>query len=114
MELVNRNWARSPLCAAIGFLFVALATATDTTPAKAQSAADLCTPDVMRLCQDHIPDADKIVACLKAKGRQVSSGCRTAMRKTTAAERASYLTTQGTAKNTKKKRRWHRRHRPRR
>jgi hypothetical protein len=113
MELVHRNCSRSPLGAAIGILFVALATVTGTTPTRAQSAADLCTPDVMRLCQDHIPDADKIVACLKAKGRQVSSDCRTAMRKTSSAERASYLGTQGTAKKTKKKRRWHSRQRSR-
>ncbi len=30
-----------------------------------------CTPDVMRLCNEFIPDADRIVVCLKAKRRQL-------------------------------------------
>jgi hypothetical protein len=55
-------------------LFVAIA----TMPAKAQSssAEDACTPDVMRLCQDFVPDRDRIVGCLKAKRRQLSKECR--------------------------------------
>ena len=44
-----------------------------TKPAAAQAsdAADRCTPDVMRLCNEFIPDADRIVVCLKAKRRQL-------------------------------------------
>jgi len=35
-----------------------------------------CTPDVWRLCSDQIPDASRIVACLRANTPQLSSGCR--------------------------------------
>ena len=34
-----------------------------------------CTPDVMRLCSEFVPDADRIVVCLKAKRRQLSPSC---------------------------------------
>ena len=33
----------------------------------------------MRLCNAYIPDADRIVVCLKAKRRQLSAGCRGAL-----------------------------------
>jgi hypothetical protein len=50
-------------------------------PATAQSsdAANLCTPDVMRLCSEFVPDADRIVVCLKAKRRQLSRPCLAAL-----------------------------------
>jgi hypothetical protein len=59
-------------------LVTALFVAVTTMPAKAQSgnAEQACTPDVMRLCQDFVPDRDRIVGCLKAKRRQLSSECR--------------------------------------
>ena len=54
-----------------------LMVAGGTKPAAAQpsDAAERCTPDVMRLCSDFIPDADRIVVCLKAKRRQLSPSC---------------------------------------
>ena len=81
MELSRQKCARSLLGAAAGFLFAGLAIATGTTQTSAQAAnaADLCTPDVMRLCNAYIPDADRIVVCLKAKRRQLSAGCRGVM-----------------------------------
>ena len=59
-------------------LVTALFVAITTMPAKAQSgsAEEACTPDVMRLCQDFVPDRDRIVGCLKAKRRQLSRDCR--------------------------------------
>jgi hypothetical protein len=67
---------RPRLGAATGLTVGLLATA-GVTPASAQAAnaADLCTPDVMRLCNDFIPDADRIVVCLKIKRRQLSAEC---------------------------------------
>lgn len=63
-------------------MFVAAAAASLTlllavAPASAQApdAADRCTPDVMRLCSEFVPDADRIVVCLKAKRRQLSPSC---------------------------------------
>jgi hypothetical protein len=35
-----------------------------------------CTPDVMRLCSDQIPDANRIVACLRQNTPQLGSACR--------------------------------------
>jgi len=35
-----------------------------------------CTPDVWRLCSDQIPDANRIVACLRQNAPLLSSGCR--------------------------------------
>jgi hypothetical protein len=35
-----------------------------------------CTPDVWRLCSDQIPDANRIVACLRQNTSQLSEGCR--------------------------------------
>jgi hypothetical protein len=100
MELSRWKCSRSPLYAAIGFLFVGVATAGSVAPAHAQAtnAADLCTPDVMRLCQDFVPDADRIVRCLKSKRRQVSAACRTAMKATSATEATAILAEHGKGK----------------
>jgi hypothetical protein len=35
-----------------------------------------CTPDVFRLCGDQIPDANRIVACLRQNTAQLSGPCR--------------------------------------
>ena len=35
-----------------------------------------CTPDVMRLCGDQIPDANRIVACLRQNTALLGSSCR--------------------------------------
>ena len=73
----NATWNRSGVLAAaagLALLFVA-------APASAQApdAADRCTPDVMRLCSEFVPDADRIVVCLKQKRRQLSPSCLTAL-----------------------------------
>jgi hypothetical protein len=34
-----------------------------------------CTPDVMRLCNDDVPDVDKIVACMKRNRPNLSPAC---------------------------------------
>lgn len=46
-------------------------------PAFAQSQEDqaACTPDVMRLCQQDIPDHARIVACLLRSRLQLSPAC---------------------------------------
>jgi hypothetical protein len=35
-----------------------------------------CTPDVWRLCGEHVPDAGRIVNCLRQNTPNLSSGCR--------------------------------------
>jgi hypothetical protein len=59
-----------------------LAAALFATPAATQNAgqdraAELCTPDVMRLCNEFVPDVEKITACMSKKRRQLSAECRT-------------------------------------
>ena len=72
--------SRSLLCAVAGVLTV-LMVAAGAKPAAAQAsdAADRCTPDVMRLCSEFIPDEGRIVACLKVKRKQLSPSCLTAL-----------------------------------
>jgi hypothetical protein len=58
-----------------------LAVALFATPAAAQGAgqdkaAELCTPDVMRLCNEFVPDVEKITACMSRKRRMLSAECR--------------------------------------
>ena len=80
MKKLSNMHSRSLLCAAAGLLTV-LMVAGGTKPAAAQAsdAADRCTPDVMRLCNEFIPDADRIVACLKSKRGQLTPSCRSAL-----------------------------------
>jgi hypothetical protein len=74
------NNGRSLLCAMAGLLTI-VAVSAGSTPvlAQASDAAERCTPDVMRLCSEHIPDADRITGCLKAKRRQLSPSCASAL-----------------------------------
>jgi hypothetical protein len=39
-----------------------------------------CTPDVMRLCSDAIPDQSRIIKCMMQKKKQVSSACITTLK----------------------------------
>jgi hypothetical protein len=43
--------------------------------AQSQEDQTACTPDVMRLCQQDIPDASRIVACLVRSKQQLSPAC---------------------------------------
>lgn len=40
-----------------------------------QQAEHLCYDDVQKLCNDAIPDEDKIKACMQAKHDSLSPGC---------------------------------------
>lgn len=72
--------SRLSLCAVAAVLTV-LMLAGSATPAASQAsdAAERCTPDVMRLCSEFVPDANRIVVCLKAKRRQLTQSCSTAL-----------------------------------
>ena len=35
-----------------------------------------CTPDVWRLCSEHVPDSGRIVNCLRQNTPNLSNGCR--------------------------------------
>lgn len=51
------------------------------TPAFAQGSAaeEACTPDVMRLCNEYIPDRQRITACLVQRRAYLSPACRVVM-----------------------------------
>jgi hypothetical protein len=79
-----RSSFTSVLCLTAGLVFgagAALAQAYDPDrmsmpPNQAdQKAREACTPDVMRLCNDYIPDVPQIVACLKAQRANLSPAC---------------------------------------
>jgi hypothetical protein len=80
MEQLVRNCSRSLLGAAVGILFCGVTMTASTTPADAQrrviNAEQACTPDVMRLCSEFIPDAGRITVCLKRKRYALSRDCR--------------------------------------
>lgn len=44
-----------------------------------QEDQQACEPDVYRLCNDYVPDVDRIVACLNAHKRSLSPACRAVM-----------------------------------
>jgi len=73
-RFVSFGWGL-PIAVAAGFVLSAVAAAQ---PAAAQraNAEELCTPDVMRLCGEFIPDRGRIVACMKRKRFALSPGCR--------------------------------------
>lgn len=40
-----------------------------------------CIPDAFRLCSAAIPDADRVIACLKTERVKLSTACKTVMKK---------------------------------
>jgi len=52
-----------------------LAAETSATAQGTEQQRQACTPDVFRLCGAYIPDADRITACLRASGPQLSRPC---------------------------------------
>jgi hypothetical protein len=67
--------ALSVVCTAL-FAGSAFAQGTGQGTAAEQEA---CTPDVLRLCGNFIPNVDPIVACLRANERQLSPDCHQVM-----------------------------------
>jgi hypothetical protein len=78
----NQSYVRSrlSLCATAALLtFLLAAGAPRSAMAQASDAAERCTADVMRLCSEFVPDAARIVVCLKSKRRQLTHSCSTAL-----------------------------------
>jgi hypothetical protein len=67
--------------AAAGLLLGLAVTSLAVTPAAAQQGTinpeQACRDDAFRLCNDFIPDRDKVGACLRKKARSLSKDCRT-------------------------------------
>jgi hypothetical protein len=63
-------------CAAL-FIVAMMAPASAYTDEQVSA----CTPDVMRLCADAIPDEGRITKCMVQKKKQVSATCMMVMKK---------------------------------
>jgi hypothetical protein len=67
-------------------ILAALTVAVVSTTAMAEDAAQMqieqqaCENDVYTLCNDAVPDRDRITACLKRHWSKISRECRTVMR----------------------------------
>jgi hypothetical protein len=76
-----RSRFASAVCVAAGlFLGAGAALAQTYDPDRVasqgdQKAREACTPDVMRLCNDYVPDIPQIVACLKRERANLSPAC---------------------------------------
>jgi hypothetical protein len=76
-----RSHFTSVLCLAAGLVVGAdAALAQNYDPDRVasqgdQKAREACTPDVMRLCNDYVPDIPQIVACLKRQRANLSPAC---------------------------------------
>ena len=60
-----------------------LVSITMITPAFAYTDEQVtaCTPDVMRLCADAIPDQGRITKCMIQKKKQISAACMMVFKK---------------------------------
>jgi len=73
----------SVLCLAAGLsICAASVSAQNYDPDRVPSSVDAqqreaCTPDVMRLCNNYVPDIPDIVACLKRQRLNLSPACAT-------------------------------------
>src|SRR6266576_3110236 len=83
MNMENQNnWILRSMPWAQRCVSLALLSAT-ISPAPSFSQGTLaqrmaCTPDVLRLCSEFIPNADEITICLREKNAELSDACRTA------------------------------------
>ena len=80
MRRVRFGFGLTSIAAAGLFLGLSLA----ITPAGAQERRQIdpeqaCKGDAFRLCNDYIPDRDRVGACLRKNRRALSPDCRTVM-----------------------------------
>jgi hypothetical protein len=77
LKKVSSFW----LAASAAVFGLVWAAAFTPVPAAAQGTPEqqrACTPDVMRLCNEFVPDVAKITACMSRKRALVSPACRAA------------------------------------
>jgi hypothetical protein len=61
-----------------GAVLLSIAAAVPAVSAEYRGTQDqqqACTPDVMRLCADSVPDVDRIVVCLRRNRSNLSAPC---------------------------------------
>jgi hypothetical protein len=77
LKKVSSSW----LAASAAISGLVLAVALAQAPAAAQGTPQqqqACTPDVMRLCNQFVPDVAKITACMSRNRANISQACRDA------------------------------------
>ena len=62
--------------AIVGITLGAISVPTASFALGTAEERSACTGDVFRLCSSEIPNADRIIACLKSKKANLSAGCR--------------------------------------
>jgi hypothetical protein len=71
---------RPIMAAALPGVFLGLALTFASSPAAAQQWSPeqraACEPDAMRLCQQYVPDIDRVRACMVHYRRYLSPACR--------------------------------------
>jgi hypothetical protein len=83
VNVANQNKWMPPQLVPLTQWCVSLALLSATalpTPSFSQGTVEqrlACTPDVLRLCSEFIPDADQITICLREKSAELSDACRT-------------------------------------
>ena len=60
----------------VSVIAVLLACSSDGLAVEATAKQkEACAPDVFRLCKPHVPDIDKIVACMEREREKLSPAC---------------------------------------
>lgn len=75
--LLNRFSPSSTIVA--GLLLGVIAYFAATPSFAGQTAEQACTPDVMRLCRQFVPDHGRIATCLLRNSRHLSPACHMVM-----------------------------------
>ena len=78
----QKNETSKWLAAGAAILGLGAVLALAAAPALADVSPEVqqaCTPDVMRLCNEFVPDVAKITACMNRNRRYVSAACANAI-----------------------------------
>jgi hypothetical protein len=63
----------------VGFLLIVMPAVAIVVIQGTQEMQQACTPDVTRLCNDDVPDTDRITVCLKRNRANLSAACGAAL-----------------------------------
>ena len=76
MGIRNARLDLLPIVAAAALLGLALASVPAAAQQWSQEQRAACENDAMRLCQEFVPDVDRITACMHRKRAYLSPRCR--------------------------------------
>jgi hypothetical protein len=78
VRIRRRSLRRIALCFAVpaGLVLTAILAPTPATAQGTPEQRAACEGDAMRLCSAHVPDVQRITACMSQNRRNLSPGCR--------------------------------------